>query len=109
MTDPSYDDSEHGFFVATYAVGHEVGVATNAKLVFVRGGGHEENIPFERFVEAFLLIADDNAAGINEGVVNMSFGLPAENDDEEAMAWIWCKLLFAHASLASRTTIRINS
>lgn len=51
-------------------------------------------------MEAFLLVADDGAAGNDEGVVNMSFGLPAYNDDENYMAGTWCKLLFVHASPA---------
>ena len=81
--------------MASYAVGDTVGVAANAKVAFVRGGVHEKNLPFERFVEAFLAVADDSAVGIDEGIVNMSFGMVTANSDQEAMAWIWCKLLFS--------------
>ena len=108
LTDPGFTDSEHGFYVASYAVGDTVGVAANAKVAFVRGGIHENNVPFERFVEAFLAVADDKEAGDDKGVVNMSFGIPPTTADQNQMAWIWCKLLFLHASLMLEESVFLN-
>jgi hypothetical protein len=79
-------------------VGARVGVAPSANLVWVRGGSNGHKIVFERFVESFLAIADDNhanAPGQDEGVVNLSFGTPVDEafHDVTDIAYIWCKLI----------------
>ena len=84
---------DHGFAVAAYAVSERVGVATKANLVFVRGATDVDFFDFERYVEATMLIADDTRVGIDEGVVNLSFGVSMHFASDVFIAWIWCKLL----------------
>lgn len=77
-------------------MGYDVGVAPDANLVFVRTGTYGGVVAFEKFVEAFLLIADDghdDAPGHDEGVVNLSFGVPIGDATDESIAGIWCKFL----------------
>jgi hypothetical protein len=73
-----------------------VGVAANANLAFVRGGLNGGDLIFERFVEGFMLIAEDATTarvGVNKGVVNMSFGASLRVASHADMAVVWCKLL----------------
>lgn len=98
MAAPNFADLDHGFMVASYAVGHEVGIAVNARLAFVRGGDIGGRLMFERTVEAFLLIADDPISE-DTGVVNLSFGLALRNALNQNMAGVWCESQSLHASI----------
>jgi hypothetical protein len=100
MAAPNFADLDHGFMVASYAVGHEVGIAVNARLAFVRGGDIGGGLMFERTVEAFLLIADDPISK-HTGVVNLSFGLALGKALNQNMAVVWCKSQSLHASITS--------
>ncbi|KAI6777446.1 hypothetical protein HG530_001391 [Fusarium avenaceum] len=96
QTEAVHSDSDHGFFVGAYAVGTHVGFAANANLAFVRGGLNGGNLVFERFVEGFMLIADDAGSarvGRNKGVVNMSFGASVRAAAHADMAVVWCELM----------------
>lgn len=67
----------HGYFVASYGVGKSVGVARNAKLVWVPLMLSGSTTPRGKLIEALLLIADDaTKKPKNSVVVNMSFGKP---------------------------------
>jgi hypothetical protein len=98
--DAPFDALDHGYFVANYAVGQEVGVASNANLVFVRTGQYGGAVTFEKYVEAFMLVADDNSVGNNEGVVNLSFGLSKSLAPNEDITKVWCKLFFVQVDIA---------
>ncbi|KAM0418391.1 hypothetical protein ACHAPD_004750 [Fusarium lateritium] len=74
ITDSPYADKAHGYLVSSYAVGHSMGIARSANLVF---------IPFymtgtfvgERAIEVLLMIANhQNGKMNNKAVVNMSYG-----------------------------------
>ena len=96
----TFADLDHGYMVASYAVGHEVGIAVNARLAFARGGDIGGTLMFERTVEAFLLIADD-PIDKDTGVVNLSFGLALGNALDRSMAVVWCKSQSLHTSITS--------
>jgi hypothetical protein len=47
-----------------------------------------------------MLIADDYPAGRDQGVVNLSFGIPLSVESDEVMGVIWCKLLSMQTNVA---------
>jgi hypothetical protein len=98
----------HGYFVASYDVGHEVGVASNAHLAFVRTREYGGAVAFEKYVEAFMLVADDSSVGKDEGVVNLSFGLSKSLAPNKDITAVWCKLFPVYRTSISMTVKYTN-
>ncbi|RGP68664.1 oviduct-specific glyco [Fusarium sporotrichioides] len=87
LNDSPYEDKAHGYLVSSYAVGHSMGIARAANLVF---------IPFymtgafvgERAIEVLLIIANhQNGKMNNKAVVNMSYGNRFNATNHQAL-WV---------------------
>jgi hypothetical protein len=69
------------------------------------------DLVFERFVEGFILVADDAGSarvGRNKGVVNMSFGASLRVAAHKDMADVWCKLFPDLTTMVKWLTLTVN-